>query len=142
MVTFQSLFGIILSQNPHKWICLRSHMIKPRNIMPKLDTYFNHADLLLLLNLKFSIKSPKRLWCQINTWCARWCYKICPRRPQDMPNIWENLKNIHRSITDSPTWIQEVLTHLKIGRQWEILIFFEKWEQNKFLPVWSKNISK
>ena len=29
--------------------------------------------------------------------------------------IWQNLKNINRWLTDSPTWIQEMLAHLKIG---------------------------
>ena len=28
--------------------------------------------------------------------------------------IWQNLKNINRWLTDSPTWIQEMLAHLKI----------------------------
>ena len=31
-----------------------------------------------------------------------------------MPKNWQNLKNITHSPTDSPTWIQEMLAHLKM----------------------------
>ena len=30
-----------------------------------------------------------------------------------MPKIWQNLKNITHWVTHSPTWIQEMLAHLK-----------------------------
>ena len=33
--------------------------------------------------------------------------------PEDMPKIWQNLKNINQLISHSPTWIQEMLAHLK-----------------------------
>ena len=33
-----------------------------------------------------------------------------------MPKIWQNLKNINDWLSDSPTWIQEMLAHLKIWR--------------------------
>ena len=30
-----------------------------------------------------------------------------------MPKIWQNLRNVNHWLTDSPTWIQEMLAHLK-----------------------------
>ena len=38
--------------------------------------------------------------------------KICPRYAQDMLT---ELKNIIDGVTESPTWIQEILAHLKIS---------------------------
>ena len=41
-----------------------------------------------------------------------------------MPKIWQNLKNINDWLSDSPTWIQEMLAHLKIVLSPELFPFF------------------
>ena len=33
--------------------------------------------------------------------------------PEDMPKIWQNIKNTNDWVTQSPKWIQEMLAHLK-----------------------------
>ena len=58
--------------------------------MPKIDTLYVPGD---------------EMTSMLNT---LWTY------PEDMPKIQQNLKNINQSVSHSPTWIQEMLAHLKI----------------------------
>ena len=67
------------------------------NIEHTLNTLWTHSDHTLNTLWALSEHTLNTLW----------------SHSEDMPKIWQNLKNMNQSLTDSPTWIQEMLAHLK-----------------------------
>ena len=63
--------------------------------------------------------------------------KICQRYPKDIPKIsgsgWPNLKNITHSVSNSSTWTQEMLAHLKRIKKMVLvftLMYFKFWRHH------------
>ena len=59
-----------------------------------------------------------------------------------MPKNWQNLKNITHPLTHSPTWIQEMLAHLKTVRDLKKCEGSQKVWDLKNEIFWNFEISK
>ena len=73
-----------------------------------LNTLWTHSEHTLKKPWTHSEYTLNTLWAHSEyTMSTLWAHS------DDMPKIWQNLKNINQWLTHSPTWIQEMLAHLK-----------------------------